>query len=65
MKWVVDRIESNTAIIEVDKEYINVHIKFLPIGVKEGDVLSVNIDADATSEQLQKARRIMNDLFSE
>lgn len=65
MRWVIDRIESDIAIIEAGKECINVPVKCLPKGVKEGDVLSVNIDKDATSEQLKRARSKMDSLFSD
>lgn len=65
MKWVIDRIESDTAVIEAGKEYINIPAVCLPAGIKEGDVLSVNIDKDAASEQLKKAREMMNNIFSD
>lgn len=41
MKWVIDRIESDIAVIEVGNECIDIPTKCLPIGVKEGDVLSL------------------------
>ena len=65
MKWVIDRIESDIAVIEVGNECIDIPTKCLPIGVKEGDVLSLKIDKDATSEQLKRARTMMNNLFSD
>ena len=65
MKWVIDRIESDIAVIEVGNECIDIPTKCLPIGVKDGDVLSLNIDKDATSEQLKRARTMMNNLFSD
>ena len=65
MKWVIDRIESDIAVIEVGDECIDIPTRCLPIEVKEGDVLSLNIDKDATSEQLKKARDMMNNLFSD
>lgn len=65
MEWIVDRIESDTAVIEAGKEYINIPLKFLPGGVGEGDVISVNIDKNTESKRLKKARDVMNGLFSE
>ena len=54
-------------IVSAYEEHYNSPIptKCLPIGVKEGDVLSLNIDKGATSEQLKRARTMMNNLFSD
>ena len=44
MKFVVDRIENDIAVLEnmKNKEIINVSLKLLPKNLKEGDVLKFN-----------------------
>lgn len=64
MKWVIDRIESDIAVIEVGNECIDIPVKFLPAEIREGYTLSVNIDRDASSRQLKGAKYMMNNLFS-
>lgn len=64
MKWVIDRIESDIAVIEVGNECIDIPAKFLPAEIREGYTLSVNIDSDANSRQLKEAKDMMNNLFS-
>ncbi|EKD26497.1 MAG: hypothetical protein ACD_79C01155G0002 [uncultured bacterium] len=44
-KVVIDRIEEDFAVIELDMDnYINVPLKYLPAGVKEGQVLILSIE---------------------
>ena len=44
-KVTIDRIEEGIAVIELDSDnYIDIPIKYLPPGVKEGDMLILNIE---------------------
>ena len=41
-KVIIDRIEEGFAVIELDEEnYIEVPLKYLPEGVKEGEALNL------------------------
>lgn len=43
-KVIIDRIEEGFAVIELDEEnYIDVPLKYLPAGVKEGQTLILDI----------------------
>ena len=44
-KVIIDRIEEGIAVIELDSEnYIDIPIKYLPAGVKEGDKLILDFE---------------------
>ena len=46
---VIDRIESNTAILEVDGKTVDIPVALLPENVKEGDVLKLVLCDNAAS----------------
>ena len=47
MKWIVDRIEGDVAVLELSsKVTVNIPVNCLPNGVKENDVISLSIDSD-------------------
>lgn len=69
MKYIIDRIEDNIAILEQQdtKEFINISTNILPNGIKEGMILSIinntyTIDIKATEkrekEVLEKFKRL-------
>ena len=71
MKYIIDRIEDNIAVLEQQdtKEFINISTKYLPQGIKEGMVLSLinniyTIDIKATEKRkkeiLEKFKRLRN-----
>ena len=44
-KVTIDRIEEGIAIIELDSDnYIDIFLKYLPVGVKEGQALILSIE---------------------
>ena len=44
-KVIIDRIEEGFAVIELDADnYIDVPLKYLPAGVKEGQALVLDIE---------------------
>lgn len=65
MEWIVDRIEENVAVLECGDFNFGVELKFLPKGVKEGDVIKLSIDAESTQKKKESAEEKMNRLFSE
>lgn len=71
MKYIIDRIEDNIAVLEQQdtKEFINISTKHLPHGIKEGMILSLinniyTIDIKATEKRekeiLEKFKRLRN-----
>lgn len=71
MKYIIDRIEDNIAVLEQQdtKGFINISTKHLPQGIKEGMVLSLinniyTIDIKATEKRekeiLEKFKRLRN-----
>jgi len=66
MRGVIDRIEEETAVIELeDRSQILFPAKRLPQGVGEGSVLKIVItyDAQATKRQREKIRRLQEKLL--
>lgn len=69
VKYIVDRIEGNIAVLEDDdKETINVLIDILPEGIKEGTILEhikdkFIIDKKSTNRRKEKFDKMMDDLF--
>ena len=65
----VDRIEEGYAVCEDDRgNCVNIELKFLPIGVKESDVLNFcsgkyYIDKDETLRRKEKAVRLQNEII--
>ena len=64
MKYSIDRIENNIAVLEnlEDKEKIEIEISFLPEGIKEGSILlfkdgKYELDLD---EEYLRRKRIMD-----
>lgn len=69
MKYIIDRIEENIAILENQdtEEFININTTLLPQNIKEGMILSLinntyTIDTKATEERrkeiLEKFKRL-------
>lgn len=65
----VDRIEEGYAVCEDDSgNCVNIELKFLPIGVRESDVLNFCngeycIDANETLSRKEKAMRLQNEII--
>jgi hypothetical protein len=67
MKAIIDRIEGNTAVLligEEGKDKLNMPLGLLPVGCKEGDVLSISIELDpeATSQAKERVSGLMDKL---
>lgn len=69
MKVIIDRFEGSFAVCETEKkEMINIDIKKLPYGCKEGDVLDIenglnSIDKSGTDEQKAKIEKLCEGLW--
>lgn len=70
-KYSVDRIENQFAVLEFGDDFIQIELKELPPGVKEGDVLmrdengKLFIDEKATQQIKNELFELQNSLFSE
>lgn len=65
MQVVVDRIEGKMAVLEAEGGFqIEIPVKFLPAGVKDGTVLTVTFKPDPLSEKERrdKARDLQDRL---
>ena len=66
MKWIIDRIENDTAVCEIeDGTTIDVHLNALPKGIKESDVLNISVNTAETENRKEKISKLMNDLFKD
>ncbi|MCH5320917.1 MAG: DUF3006 domain-containing protein [Eubacterium sp.] len=66
MKWIIDRIENNTAVCEIENgKTIDVILDALPEGVKEGDVINISVDTTETENRKEKIDKLMNSLFKD
>lgn len=64
MKFIIDKIEENFAVVEVkDKKMINMPIGLLPSGAKEGDVLLIAVDKNETEARRGRIEKLMDDLW--
>ena len=62
MKVIIDRIEGGYAVAEMPSmEYANIPLALLP-GVKEGDVVIIEVDRDETEGKKASARERFNKL---
>ncbi len=67
MEAVIDRIEGKIAVLELEgKIIIEIPKKFLPKGVKDGDVLKVTFDIDknAKKRKISKVKELQKKLKS-
>lgn len=64
MKFVLDRFEGEQAIIETsNKEVFSIPKALFPENTKEGDVLTIIIDAQATEKRQKEIQNLMSDLW--
>lgn len=65
MKFIIDRFESDYAVVELEnKKIINVPKDILPEGAYEGSVISVIINEDETIRRRNNIKRLMDDLWN-
>jgi hypothetical protein len=64
MQYVIDRIEGGFAVAELaDGGRADVPLAALPAGCREGDVVSVTVDAEATKRRRREIRRLEDDVW--
>jgi len=65
---IIDRFEGDWAIIETEnRQTFNFPRFILPPGIKEGDVISIQVGIDlvATKERAEKSERLLDNFFDE
>lgn len=65
---IIDRFESDWAIIETEKrQTFNLPRSLLPLGIKEGDVITIQVDINvaATKERADQSKRMLENFFNE
>ena len=66
MRAVVDRIENGQAVVLFgdDEIKVDIPVRFLPEGIKEGNILRVEftIDKEAERKQREKISQLLNSL---
>ena len=64
MRIIVDRFEGNIAVVELENgQMIDCPKALLPDNAKEGSIINITVDENATNEKLQKVTERMNKLF--
>jgi len=59
----IDRFEGDYAVVETSENMIDIPRSELPADAKEGDLLRLVVDADATKARKEKIGAMMNNLF--
>lgn len=63
MKVIIDRFEGEFAVVELeDKSFVNMSVKLVPEGAKEGDVLNIKIDNEETEKRRSRINVLLNGL---
>lgn len=65
MQAIIDRIEGKIAVLEIEGElFIEIPKKFLPKGVKDGDVLKITFEIDeiAKKQKIEKIKKLQKKL---
>ena len=66
MRIIVDRFEGNIAVVELENgQMIDCPKTLLPPSAKEGSIINITVDENATSEKLQRVTERMNKLFKD
>lgn len=64
MKLTIDRLEGEWVVCEYEKgKTLNLPTALLPADAREGDVLRLTVDREATDERKERAEALRNRLF--
>ncbi len=65
MKFTIDRIEQETAVVELESgEILSLPYALLgPLQAKEGDVLQLCIDQEETDRRRERVSSLLKDIF--
>ncbi len=66
MNIIIDRFEGNIAVVELpDGKIIECSKELFPKAAKEGSIINITVDEEATNIKLQKNTERMNRLFKD
>jgi len=66
MKIIIDRYEEEFVVVELEnKKLINIPKAIIPSDAKEGDVISIEIDVDATNNRKENIHKLMSELWED
>lgn len=64
MKYIIDRIEGDIAIIEDENKNMHEISKFLLADFKEGDVICISKCSEETQKRKDKIEKLAKELFN-
>ena len=66
MRIIVDRFEGNIAVVELENgQMIDCPKALLPANAKEGSIINITVDENATNAKLKEVTERMNKLFND
>lgn len=63
MEVIIDRFEGDYAVVEIEKGKLVNMPKVLVPDAKEGDVIKIIVDKEATKKRQEHVKDLVNDLF--
>lgn len=66
MKIIIDRYEEEFVVVELEnKQMINIPKAIIPTNAREGDVISIEVDIDESTERKKKISNLMDELWED
>ncbi len=66
MKIIIDRYEEEFVVVELEnKQMINIPKAIIPTNAREGDVISIEVDIDESTERKKKINNLMSELWED
>ena len=65
MLWIVDRIENGIAVIETESGTLELELKYLPEGTKEGNVIKLTLSPEEEQKRRERIKKEMDRLFTD
>ncbi len=66
MKFTIDRFEGDFAVVELeDREMVDLPLSLVPENAKEGDILNITIDKNASEIRRKRIQDKFDSLFSD
>ena len=66
MRIIVDRFEGDFAVVELpDGQMMDCPKALLPVNAKEGSIINITVDENASTKKLQRVTERMNKLFKD
>ena len=66
MKVIIDRLEEKLVVVELEKgDFVEVSRRIFPSEVKEGDIVSINIDKEETEKRAKHMHELMEDMWED